>query len=69
MNVLNTKQVRDILEGSPEAEFSLQPVKVVIEGGGHIIAGYHIYEGQLPRMIHVKGDKIWELVPHPGAHA
>lgn len=69
MNVLNTKQVRDILEGSPETEFSLQPVKVSIDGGGHIIAGYHIFEGQLPRMIHVKGEEIWNLVPHPGPNA
>jgi len=61
-NILNTTQVKEILEKNPEAEFSLQRVKVMMEGGGHIIAGYHIFEGHLPKMIHVKGSDIWNYV-------
>jgi hypothetical protein len=67
--ILNTEQVLVILMNDSGAEFSLQPVKVVMEGGGQLVAGYHIYEGQLPRMIHVKGNEIWNMVAHPGPDA
>lgn len=66
MKILNTRQVKKILKYEPEAEFSLQPVRVEIEGGGMKVVGYHIFEGQLPRMIHVKGDEIWKHVARPG---
>jgi hypothetical protein len=67
MQVLNTTQVKHILASNPEALFSLQPVKVVVQGSNaNLIAGYHIYEGHLPKMINVTGQEIWNLVPFPG---
>lgn len=70
MNVLNTGRVLEILNSSPEAEFSLQPVKVKVENTDIVIkAGYHIFEGHLPRMIHVTGGEIWSYVPKPTSPA
>lgn len=67
MDILNTTQVKEILDIEPEADFSLQPVRVEFTNSpGHMIAGYHIFKGQIPRMINVKGDEIWEYVLHPG---
>lgn len=64
-DILTTEQVKKILETEPEAEFSLQRVKVNFEGGGYMIAGYHIFRGTLEGMIHRKGREIWENVKEP----
>lgn len=67
MNILNTDDVKNMLDLNPQAEFSLQPIRVEFEGGhGHIVAGYHIFAGHLPRMVHTTGDAIWTYVQKPG---
>lgn len=66
MDVLTTREVLGILGANPSAVFSLQPVKIIINNDpGNVIRGYHIYLGQLPKMIHVKGGEIWTYVPKP----
>lgn len=64
-DILNVNQVKEILETEPEAEFSLQRIRMEFQGGGSMMAGYHIYLGYLPRMHHVKGREIWEYVKEP----
>jgi hypothetical protein len=64
--ILNVNQVKEILDSEPEAEFSLQPVKVQFtDGPGYMVAGYHIHRGHLPRMIKVRGNQIWQYVGKP----
>lgn len=66
MNILNVQEVKELLTKDPETEFSLQPIKVKVNDSVVLlVAGYHIYEGQLPKMIHVKGSHIWEYVAQP----
>lgn len=63
--ILNVNQVKEILDREPGAEFSLQRIRMEFQGGGSMMAGYHIYLGYLPRMHHVKGREIWEYVKEP----
>jgi hypothetical protein len=64
-DVLSTEDVKEILDKNPEAEFSLQRIRVEFsDGTGHMIAGYHILAGHLPKMIHVKGSQIWDYIAY-----
>ena len=66
MNILNVQEVKELLNKDPKTEFSLQPIKIKVNDGPEIlVAGYHIYKGQLPKMIHVKGSDIWKYVAQP----
>lgn len=66
-NILKASFAKRILDNNPKAEFSLQPIKVHFEDrDGYMVAGYHIFMGQVSGMINVKGEELWEYVEHPG---
>lgn len=65
-DILSTVDVKNMLDNNPDAEFSLQPVKVQFtDRTGSVIDGYHIFRGHHPKMHHVKGEEIWTYVAKP----
>lgn len=63
MNILTPEKIKEILITDPNAQFSLQEIRVKFtDCDGYVVAGYHIIRGHMPGMIQVRGQEIWNYI-------